>query len=69
MADFKPLGDPALFLYCAMAQRHGMSMRAALDLYRQNEGRVRTAYFAKLWRLSAESRNVFGLSGALSRVA
>lgn len=63
MATLRPLGDPALFLYCAMAQRQQMSLRAALTLYREHGGKVRTAYFSKLWRLSASSRAVFGVEG------
>ena len=52
-----------LLVYCQLARRERLSLRAALRLYRAAGGRVRTGDFGRVYRAAAASLKIAGGQG------
>ena len=57
-----------LLRYCQIAQSEGLSMRAALKLFRGAGGSIRTDAFAQTWR-AAKASNVLSVGRGARRQA
>lgn len=53
---------PELLRYCQIAQLEGLSMRAALKLFRGAGGEIRTEKFSETWR-AAKATEVLQVAG------
>lgn len=54
--------------YCQIAQLEGLSMRAALKLFRSAGGEIRTEKFAEIWR-AAKATEVLSVGRGAKRKA
>lgn len=59
---------PEILRYCQIAQLEGLSMRAALRLFRNAGGTIRTESFAEMWR-AAKATEVLSVGRGARRSA